>query len=111
MVIANTQQASSPWGAEAVVCCWGTEGGPYTTVSAANPLPVSIGATVTVSVSGTVGVTGTFWQATQPVSIAATVGVTQSGTWTVQPGNTQNTTPWLVQDVPQTSGGLTTNHY
>jgi hypothetical protein len=24
-------------------------------------------------------------------------GVTQSGTWTVQPGNTQNTTPWFVQ--------------
>ena len=35
---------------------------------------------------------------TQPVSIAATVAVTQSGTWTVQPGNTQNTTPWLVKE-------------
>lgn len=29
------------------------------------------------------------WLATQPAS--------QSGTWTVQPGNTANTTPWLVQ--------------
>lgn len=27
----------------------------------------------------------------------ATLAVTQSGTWTVQPGNTANTTPWLVQ--------------
>lgn len=26
----------------------------------------------------------------------ATIAVTQSGTWTVQPGNTANTTPWLV---------------
>lgn len=30
---------------------------------------------------------------TQPVS--GTVAATQSGTWTVQPGNTANTTPWL----------------
>jgi hypothetical protein len=29
-------------------------------------------------------------------SITTLPGVTQSGTWTVQPGNTQNTTPWLV---------------
>lgn len=33
---------------------------------------------------------------TQPVS--GTVAATQSGTWTVQPGNTPNTTPWLVTD-------------
>lgn len=39
-------------------------------------------------------VTGTFWQATQPVS--GTVAATQSGTWTVQPGNTANTTAWKV---------------
>lgn len=32
---------------------------------------------------------------TQPASIAGTVAVTESGTWTVQPGNTANTTPWL----------------
>lgn len=32
---------------------------------------------------------------------------TQSGTWTVQPGNTANTTPWLVTDVPGTSPGST----
>ena len=39
--------------------------------------------------------TGTFWQATQPVSIAAAISANQSGTWTVQPGNTANTTPWI----------------
>lgn len=32
--------------------------------------------------------------ATQPVS--GTVAATQSGTWTVQPGNTANTTPWVI---------------
>jgi len=30
---------------------------------------------------------------------------TQSGTWTVQPGNTANTTPWLTSLQPATSGG------
>lgn len=39
-------------------------------------------------------VSGTFFQATQPVS--GTVAATQSGTWTVQPGNTANTTAWKV---------------
>lgn len=33
---------------------------------------------------------------TQPVS--GTVAATQSGTWTVQPGNTANTTAWLVSE-------------
>jgi phage protein U len=36
---------------------------------------------------------------------AATQPVSQSGTWTVQPGNTANTTPWLVQTVPGTASG------
>jgi len=39
-------------------------------------------------------VSGTFWQATQPVS--GTVTANQGGTWTVQPGNTANTTAWKV---------------
>lgn len=29
--------------------------------------------------------------------VQGTVAVTESGTWTVQPGNTANTTPWLVE--------------
>ena len=46
---------------------------------------------------------------TVSVSNAGTFAVqaTQSGTWTVQPGNTANTTPWLVTDTVATSGGLT----
>jgi hypothetical protein len=53
------------------------------------------------------GVTGT---GSPRVTIASdntafTVNAAQSGTWTVQPGNTANTTAWLVQDVAGTTGG------
>jgi len=76
---------------------------------------------------GSLTVDGVFFQATQPVSgtvtanagtgpwpvtdnggsltVDGTVAATQSGTWTVQPGNTANTTPWLVTSSPGTSGG------
>jgi len=58
------------------------------------------------------GVAGT---GAQRVTIASdntafTVNAAQSGTWTVQPGNTANTTPWLVSAIPTTAGGLTTYH-
>lgn len=45
----------------------------------------------------------------QRVTIATddVVPSSQSGTWTVQPGNTANTTPWLFSETPATSGGLT----
>lgn len=41
-----------------------------------------------------------------PVSLASTtitgtVAATQSGTWTVQPGDTPNTVPWLTTDTPR----------
>lgn len=32
---------------------------------------------------------------TTTVPVSGTIAATQSGTWTVQPGNTANTTPWL----------------
>jgi len=78
---------------------------------------------VSLATAPTTPVTGTFWQATQPVSIASlpsgavtnagtfavqaaatlaaettkVIGtVNQGGTWTVQPGNTANTTAWKV---------------
>lgn len=38
---------------------------------------------------------------------AGAVSATQSGTWTVQPGNTANTTPWLVKMIPNTGCGAT----
>jgi hypothetical protein len=36
-----------------------------------------------------------------------TFPATQSGTWTMQPGNTANTTAWLVKSVPSTTCGTT----
>lgn len=53
------------------------------------------------------GVTGT---GSQRVTIASdntafSVNAIQSGTWTVQPGNTANTTAWLVAAQATTSGG------
>lgn len=41
-----------------------------------------------------------------PTDGTGLVSAAQSGTWTVQPGNTANTTPWLVTQIPATSGGL-----
>lgn len=45
----------------------------------------------------------------QRVTIATddVVPASQSGTWTVQPGNTANTTPWLVSTRSATAGGAT----
>lgn len=75
--------------------------------------PVTISGTPSVSVSGTATVSGTVtsnqggtWTV-QPgntqnstawlvTGLGGTFPATQSGTWTVQPGNTANTTAWLV---------------
>lgn len=45
--------------------------------------------------------------ATDQPSLTNAQPVTQSGTWTVQPGNTANTTPWLTTNIPGTSPGST----
>jgi len=67
--------------------------------------------------------TGTRDAGTQRVTIATNdvVASSQSGTWTVQPGNTANTTPWLVAFKPDsatatlnainTSASILTNGY
>lgn len=58
----------------------GSSGGGLTDAELrATPVPVSLTST---TISGSVAVTGTFWQATQPVSIAAAVASAQSGAWT-----------------------------
>jgi hypothetical protein len=44
------------------------------------------------------------------VSNDSNVLSTQSGTWTMQPGNTANTTPWLVQEQAGIAGGSTLSH-
>ncbi len=57
--------------------------------------------------------TGVRSAGTQRVTIATddVVPVSQSGTWTVQPGNTANTTAWLVSDRPATAGGLSMSSF
>lgn len=40
--------------------------------------------------------------------LQATLAVTQSGTWTVQPGNTANTTRWLVDSLPSKASAANT---
>lgn len=51
---------------------------------------------------------GTLTSITNPVTVTGTLAVTQSGTWTVQPGNTANTTPWLITaSLSATSAGMT----
>lgn len=70
-------------------------------VTAGGALTVD-GSAATQPVSGTVAAT----QSTSPWVASAA----QSGTWTVQPGNTANTTPWLVTESPAASGGLTNFH-
>lgn len=44
-------------------------------------------------------------------SATDSVAATQSGTWTVQPGNTANTTPWLVRESGRTVVTTTRNDY
>lgn len=115
-----------------------TVGGALKTDASATTQPVSgpltdtqLRATaVNVNVASGIGITDTELRATAvPVSIATavpitdnagsltvdgTVGATQSGTWTVQPGNTANTTAWKVdgsavtqpvRQAPGTTGG------
>ena len=57
---------------------------------------VFTGGTATATLTAT-----SFLGDTKNISVVGTitnpVAVTESGTWTVQPGNTQNTTPWLTQ--------------
>lgn len=78
------------------------------------PDSVALPANQSVNVSQINGVTplmgaGNTGTGSHRVTIATdqvAIPVSQSGTWTVQPGNTPNSTPWLVTQTPATSGGL-----
>lgn len=77
-----------------------TTGAPSYTTAQTSPLSLTTAGAVRVDASAT----------TQPVS--GTVAATQSGTWTVQPGNTANTTAWKVDGSAVTqpvSGSVTAN--
>lgn len=69
-----------------------------------------VNGTISAKLRGLVKILADVWDSVNhwlKVSITnATLAVTQSGTWTVQPGNTPNTTPWLVTQIPAASGGL-----
>ena len=45
---------------------------------------------------GTVELGATSLAALETITVGGSLSTTQSGTWTVQPGNTANTTPWLI---------------
>lgn len=79
--------------------------GTVTTVSTVTNLSQLGGAAVAMN-------TGTRSAGTLRVTVATddVVPASQSGTWTVQPGNTPNSTPWLITDTPATSGGLSKFH-
>jgi hypothetical protein len=55
---ANSQQAAVPWGVDAVVVCWGSEGGPYHVADTVNPLPVNVVAGGGSGSNAAAGVTG-----------------------------------------------------
>lgn len=81
-----------------------------TQTTGANLHTVVDSGSITATISGTSSVSVTNFPATQPVS--GTVAATQSGTWTVQPGNTANTTAWKVDGSAVTqpvSGTVTSN--
>jgi hypothetical protein len=82
---------------------------------AVSSLPAISGTVAVSSVGGTVAVTGPLTDAqlrATAVPVSGTVASTQSGTWTVQPGNTANTTAWKVDGSAVTqpvSGTVTAN--
>ncbi|MDP2381245.1 MAG: hypothetical protein Q8N00_00415 [Nitrospirota bacterium] len=69
----------------------------------------SISAKLRFMASTGIPITGTVTVGSHAVTNVGTFATqaAQSGTWTMQPGNTANTTPWLVSLVPPTSGGTT----
>lgn len=96
-----------------------TTASPTYTTAQTSPLSLDTSGNLRTSVNNTVAVTGTVaatqsgtWtvgiSASQTIAVTqataanlnatvtGTVAATQSGTWTVQPGNTANTTPWLM---------------
>lgn len=97
---------------------------PVTIASNQSAIPVSGTVAATQSGAWTTGRTWTLGSGTDSVSAVQSgawtagrtwtlasgtdsVAVVQSGTWTVQPGNTQNTTAWLVQDTATNTSAAT----
>jgi hypothetical protein len=90
-------------------CVTGCAGGGSTSNASSG---VATSSTNSAAVAWLYGFNGTTWDQLQvdaskflKVNISAgTVAATQSGTWTVQPGNTANTTAWLMKDSADMAG-------
>lgn len=83
-----------------------TTAAPSYTTAQTDPLSLDTSGNLRVSLKDSPANTNKFLVTADPITFASAQAVTQSGTWTVQPGNTANTTPWLVQDVGQATGGM-----
>jgi len=85
-------QASTTAGQKGALALGATSSSaPTYTTAQSNPLSLDTAGSLRTNVTNSVTV--------------GTHGVSQSGTWTVQPGNTANTTPWLVNLSTTTAGG------
>ena len=82
--ILNAQGSTTSGEKGPLVQCAVSTAAPAYTTAQTDPLSCDTSGNLRASVNNTVTVSGT-------------VTANQGGTWTVQPGNTQNTTPWLVQ--------------
>lgn len=114
----NAVQSTSPW----IIAGGGTAGSAASGVvtiqgiASMTKLLVTPDANSSVNVAQINGVTplmgnGVTGTGSPRVTIASdntafSVNSVQSGTWTVQPGNSANTTAWLVQPVPGTANGM-----
>jgi len=102
----------SQFGGSAVVTGTGASGAGIPRVTLSNDSSLAANQSVNLAqIAGSTTPTGNGTAAgVLRVSVASdstgTLAATQSGTWTVQPGNTANTTPWLVAPLPTTTGGL-----
>ncbi len=112
---------SEPWGIAVATfkpVLLGVSG--QVTLAAGSATIGSLAANQSVNVAQINGVTplmgnGTTGAGSQRVTIASdntafSVNAVESGTWTVQPGNTQNTTAWLTAPQATTTGGSTPYH-
>ncbi len=131
MKVTSYTSGTANWLARATVVTWPnigwgvvTTGAPGYTTGQISPVSLTTagalridGSGVTQPVSGTVTANqGGTWTV-QPGNTANTTAwlvtgtggtfpATQSGTWTVQPGNTANTTPWLFTSAPSSASAI-----
>lgn len=87
-----------------------TTAAPSYTTAQSSPLSLNTSGGLRVDGSGvTQPVSGTLSVNALPTGSNTIGAVNQNGTWTVQPGNTPNTTAWLVQTIPGTANGWSVN--